>query len=145
MIDVGLGNLVGRVALGLAIVVLGAVGIAVAWALWQYEQFAGAAGQAQARLPSVIGSSLTKAGATAENPQVILVRGYGGVATGSMLLLRSDPARDEMASHSPPPSIGRAALHRSSGWRCDHQAHPRPSPLGRDRRAARGAPRLLGS
>jgi anionic cell wall polymer biosynthesis LytR-Cps2A-Psr (LCP) family protein len=139
MIDVGLGNVVGRVALGLAIVVLSAVGIAVAWGLWQYEQFAGAAGQAQARLPSVIGSSLAKAGGTAESPQVILVRGYGGVATGSMLLVRSDPARDEMAYLTVPRRVSGAPrstdhpdgaaisrlihdLHRSAGIGVQHVA-----------------------
>jgi anionic cell wall polymer biosynthesis LytR-Cps2A-Psr (LCP) family protein len=84
-------------ALVLAIVVLTAGAATVAWALWQYEQFSDAAGGAQARLPSVAESSLAEAGATADSPQVILVRGYGGLATGSMLLFRSDPTREEIA------------------------------------------------
>ena len=93
----GVRSVIGRVALVLAIVVLTAGAAALAWALWQYEQLSGAAGQAQARLPSVIESNLSKAGPTADTPQVILVRGYGGLATGSMLLFRSDPTRDEIS------------------------------------------------
>src|SRR4029078_179978 len=81
----------------LTIVVHTAGAAALAWALWQYEQLSGAAGQAQARLPSVIESNLSKAGPTADTPPGVLVRGYGGLATGSMLLFRSDPARDEIS------------------------------------------------
>jgi|SRR5947209_517664 len=94
---VGLGRLIGRVALVTVIVVLSAGAAAVAWAWWEYEQFAGAAGGAQARLPTVVRNSLSAAGATADSPQVILVRGYGGLATGSTLLVRSDPPRNETA------------------------------------------------
>ena len=104
----GVRSVIGRVALVLAIVVLTAGAAALAWALWQYEQLSGAAGQAQARLPSVIESNLSKAGPTADTPQVILVRGYGGLATGSMLLFRSDPTRDEISFLTVPRRLSRA-------------------------------------
>ena len=123
----------------LAIVVLTAGAAALAWALWQYEQLSGAAGQAQARLPSVIESNLSKAGPTADTPQVILVRGYGGLATGSMLLFRSDPARDEISFLTVPRRLSGAPystdrpdaaaiarlielLHRSAGVSVQHVA-----------------------
>jgi anionic cell wall polymer biosynthesis LytR-Cps2A-Psr (LCP) family protein len=94
---VRVGSLIGRVALVLAIGVLTVSAAALGWALWQYEQFAGAQGKAQASLPSVVRSSLTRAGSTADRPQIILVRGYGGLATGSMMLFRSDPTRNAIA------------------------------------------------
>ena len=135
----GVRSVIGRVALVLAIVVLTAGAAALAWALWQYEQLSGAAGQAQARLPSVIESNLSKAGPTADTPQVILVRGYGGLATGSMLLFRSDPARDEISFLTVPRRLSGAPystdrpdaaaiarlidlLHRSAGVSVQHVA-----------------------
>ena len=114
--DDGLGAL-GRAALISAICVLAVCATCLAWAVWEYEQLSGDVGRAQTRLPRQISSVLAQAGATRDSPNVTLVRGYGGLATGGTLLFRSDPDHGQFSFLTIPSPV--AGLRASTAARVD--------------------------
>jgi hypothetical protein len=87
----------GRAVLIAAIGVLAVCAAGLTWAVWEYEQLSSDVGGARTRLPQQISSVLAQAGATGDSPNVTLVRGYGGLATGGSLLFRSDPGHGQFS------------------------------------------------
>lgn len=73
----------------------GAVGLT--WAIWEYQHLSADVGHAQTRLPRVISAALKSGAVTRDSTNVTLVRGYGGLATGSTLLFRSDSAHHQFS------------------------------------------------
>jgi hypothetical protein len=75
--------------------VLALAAVGLTWAIWEYQHLSADVGHARTRLPRVISSALTSGGVTRDSTNVTMVRGYGGLAAGSTLLFRSDPAHHE--------------------------------------------------
>ncbi len=100
-------RIIGGVALASLILVLSVGAAGVGWAIWQYENLAGDVGHARARLPNVVSSALTQTGGTRDSPTITLVRGYGGLATGSTLLFRSDPVHHAFSFLTIPAAISK--------------------------------------
>jgi hypothetical protein len=118
---------IGRTLLLGTILVLALSAVGLGWVIWEYQHLSTDVGHARTRLPRVISSALAAGGVTRDSTNVILVRGYGGLAAGSTLLFRSDPAHHEFSfltipaklSHLPPSSsaaIDGPAIVRLTKW-----------------------------
>jgi anionic cell wall polymer biosynthesis LytR-Cps2A-Psr (LCP) family protein len=90
------------VLLVMAICAAGATGFVVLAV--QYHRFSADIQRSQAPLPATIRASLPPSKGTLDSPQVTLVRGSGGLASGGLVLLRTVPDQGTTAFLSVPPS-----------------------------------------
>jgi anionic cell wall polymer biosynthesis LytR-Cps2A-Psr (LCP) family protein len=86
----------------MAICAAGATGFAVL--AFQYHRFSDEIRRSQAPLPATIRAALPPSKDTLDEPQVTLVRGSGGLASGGLVLFRTVPDEGTAAFLSVPPS-----------------------------------------
>ena len=70
----------------------------------QYHRFSADIQRSEAPLPATIRASLPPSKGTLDSPQVTLVRGSGGLASGGLVLFRTVPGKGTTAFLSVPPS-----------------------------------------
>jgi cell envelope-related transcriptional attenuator-like protein len=90
------------VLLVMAICAAGATGFVVLAV--QYHRFSADIQRSEAPLPATIRASLPPSKGTLDSPQVTLVRGSGGLASGGLVLFRTVPGKGTTAFLSVPPS-----------------------------------------
>ena len=90
------------VLLVMAICAAGATGFVVLAV--QYHRFSTDIQRSEAPLPATIRASLPPSKGTLDSPQVTLVRGSGGLASGGLVLFRTVPDKGTAAFLSVPPS-----------------------------------------
>jgi hypothetical protein len=105
------------VLLVMAICAAGAAGLVVLAV--QYQRFSADIRRSEAPLPATIRAVLPPSKGTLDRPQVTLVRGSSGLASGGLVLFRTVPGEGTTASLSVPPS---AIL---DGTRVSRQSIPR--------------------
>jgi hypothetical protein len=90
------------VLLVMAICAAGAAGFVVLAV--QYQRFSADIHRSEAPLPATIRAVLPPSKGTLDQPQVTLVRGSGGLASGGLVLFRTVPDKGTAAFLSVPPS-----------------------------------------
>ena len=94
----------------------------------QYHRFSADIQRSEAPLPATIRASLPPSKSTLDSPQVTLVRGSGGLASGGLVLFRTVPDTGTTGFLSVPPSTvlaGARGGRRMGGSAAEDQRQPR--------------------